>query len=108
MWIEKLVGSLESVKRADVINVAMRAARQTPMYDPVSHLVYVTHGDDVQNTVVNGKILMRGRRLLTLDRDVVIADANRLAGRGRDAFSPRWSFRLDISAFTFASDLCSE
>ena len=33
----------------------MSAARQTPMYDPVSHLVYVTRGDDVQTTIVNGK-----------------------------------------------------
>jgi cytosine/adenosine deaminase-related metal-dependent hydrolase len=55
------------------------------MYDPVSHLVYVTRGDDVRNTIVNGKILMRERRLLTLDREAVIADANRLAARVRAA-----------------------
>ena len=63
----------------------MRAARQTPMYAAVSHLVYVTRGDDVQTTVVNGKVLMRARRLLTLDRAAVIADANRLAARVRAA-----------------------
>ena len=64
----------------------MRAARQTPMYNPVSHLVYVTRGDDVRNTIVNGKILMRDRQLKTLDREAVIADANRLApGQGRVA-----------------------
>src|SRR4029077_19078445 len=38
------VGSLEPGKRADVITVSMSAPRQTPMYDPVSHLVYVTRG----------------------------------------------------------------
>ena len=42
-------------------------ARQTPMYDPISHLVYVTRGDDVQTTIVNGKVLMRNRKVLTLD-----------------------------------------
>ena len=67
----------------------MRSARQTPIYDPVSHLVYVTRGDDVQNTIVNGKILMRDRQLKTLDRDAVIADANRLAARVRDAVAAR-------------------
>ena len=45
----------------------MRSARQTPMYDPLSHLVYVTRGDDVQTVVVNGKIVMRNRKVLTLD-----------------------------------------
>jgi 5-methylthioadenosine/S-adenosylhomocysteine deaminase len=41
------IGSLEPGKQADVITVAMDDARQTPMYDAVSHLVYVSHGDDV-------------------------------------------------------------
>ena len=54
-------------KRADVIVVGMDAARQTPMFDPVSHLVYATRGDDVETTIVNGKVLMRDRKVLTLD-----------------------------------------
>jgi 5-methylthioadenosine/S-adenosylhomocysteine deaminase len=83
--MEQLLGSLETGKRADLITVSTRSTRQTPMYDPVSHLVYVTRGDDVRNTVVNGKILMRERRLLTLDREAVIADANRLAAKVREA-----------------------
>ena len=87
--MEKLLGSLEAGKRADLITVSTRAARQTPMYDPVSHLVYVTRGDDVQNTIVNGKILMRDRQLKTLDRATVIADANRLAARVRAAVAVR-------------------
>ena len=45
----------------------MAAARQTPLYDPVSHLVYVTRGDDVRTTIVNGKVLMRDRQVLTLE-----------------------------------------
>jgi cytosine/adenosine deaminase-related metal-dependent hydrolase len=55
------------------------------MYDPVSHLVYVTRGDDVRSTIVNGKVLMSDRRLRTLDREQVIADANRLAAKVRAA-----------------------
>ena len=61
------------------------AARQTPIYDPVSHLVYVTRGDDVRTTIVNGKVLMKDRQVRTLDRAAVIADANRLAARVREA-----------------------
>jgi 5-methylthioadenosine/S-adenosylhomocysteine deaminase len=83
--MEQSIGSLEAGKRADLITVSMRGARQTPLYDPVSHLVYTTRGDDVRTTIVNGKVLMKERVLRTLDRAVVIADANRLAARVRDA-----------------------
>ena len=85
MGMDRLIGSLEPGKRADLITVAMRAARQTPSYDPTSHLVYVTRGDDVRTTIVNGKILMKDRVVRTLDRAAVIGDANRLAARVRDA-----------------------
>jgi cytosine/adenosine deaminase-related metal-dependent hydrolase len=83
--MEQLIGSLEAGKRADVIVVSMREARQTPMYDPISHLVYTTRGDDVRTTIVNGRILMKDRQLRTLDKATVIADANRLAAKVRDA-----------------------
>jgi 5-methylthioadenosine/S-adenosylhomocysteine deaminase len=85
LGMESTIGSLEAGKRADLITVSMRAARQTPLYDPVSHLVYVTRGDDVRTTIVNGRVLMNDRQLRTLDRASVIADANRLAARVRAA-----------------------
>ena len=87
--MEKVLGALEKGKRADLITVSMNSARQTPLYNVVSHLVYVTRGTDVQNTIVNGKILMRDRQLKTLNRDAVIADANRLAVRVREAVAVR-------------------
>ena len=85
MGMEKDIGSLEAGKRADLLIVSMSSARQTPMYDPVSHIVYVTHGDDVRTTIVNGKVLMRDRKVLTLDRRQVIADANMFAEKVRAA-----------------------
>ncbi|MGE5243141.1 MAG: amidohydrolase [Betaproteobacteria bacterium] len=88
LGLDRLIGSLEPGKRADLITVSMTAARQTPLYDPVSHLVYVTRGDDVRNTIVNGKVLMRDRRVLTLDEKSVIQDANALANEVRAAVRP--------------------
>ena len=79
------LGSLEAGKRADVIVVSMRGARQTPMYDPVSHLVYVSRGDDVRTTIVNGRVLMRDRRVLTLDEKAVLEDAAAWAAKVRAA-----------------------
>ncbi len=74
LGLERRIGSLEPRKHADLITVSASGARQTPMYDPVSHLVYVMRGDDVRTTVVNGKVLMRDRKMLTLDESAVIAE----------------------------------
>jgi 5-methylthioadenosine/S-adenosylhomocysteine deaminase len=85
LHMEGLIGSIEPGKRADLITVAMTATRQIPVYDPVSHLVYVTRGDDVRTTIVNGKVLMKDRQVRTLNRAEVIADANKLAQKVREA-----------------------
>ena len=89
LGMEGVIGSLEPGKRADLVTVSTGSARFTPMYDPVSHLVYVARGDDVRNTIVDGKVLMRNRQVRTLDAATVIADANRLAARVRAAVSPK-------------------
>jgi 5-methylthioadenosine/S-adenosylhomocysteine deaminase len=85
LGMETLIGSLEAGKRADLITVSMTAARQTPMYDPLSHLVYVTRGDDVRTTIVNGRILMRDRKMLTLDEPRVLNEARALAEKVKAA-----------------------
>jgi 5-methylthioadenosine/S-adenosylhomocysteine deaminase len=73
------LGSLEPGKLADLAIVSMQSARQTPLYNPVSHLVYVTRGDDVRTTIVNGRVLMRDRRMLTMDPSTVLGEARELA-----------------------------
>jgi 5-methylthioadenosine/S-adenosylhomocysteine deaminase len=86
--MDKEIGSLEAGKRADLILVRMNRAGQTPLYDPVSHLVYTTRGDDVDTTIVNGKILMRGRVVRTLDQAAVLAEARKAAAAVRAAVTP--------------------
>ena len=85
--LEAEIGSVELGKRADLVVVSMESARQTPLYDPVSHLVYATRGDDVEMTIVNGRVLMRDRQVLTLDEAAVLAEARRLADHVRAAVS---------------------
>ena len=88
LGMEHEIGSLEAGKLADLIVVSMASARQTPMYDAQSHIVYVTRGDDVRTTIVNGRILMRNRRVLTLDEPRVLADARAYAAKVRAAVAP--------------------
>jgi 5-methylthioadenosine/S-adenosylhomocysteine deaminase len=85
LQMDDRIGSLESGKRADLLIVSMAGARQTPMYDPISHLVYVARGSDVQTTIVNGKVIMRDRKVLTLDEPAVIREANAFAQKVRAA-----------------------
>jgi 5-methylthioadenosine/S-adenosylhomocysteine deaminase len=85
LGMESRIGSLEPGKRADVILVDVAGARQTPMYDPVSHLVYVVRGGDVRTTIVNGRVLMKDRRVSTLNEAEVIRDARAWAEKVRAA-----------------------
>ena len=85
LGMQDRIGSLEPGKRADLILVSTAGARQTPMYDPISHLVYVARGSDVTTTIVNGRVLMRDRKVLTLNEADVIAEANAYADQVRAA-----------------------
>jgi 5-methylthioadenosine/S-adenosylhomocysteine deaminase len=75
LHLEKEIGSLEAGKRADLIVVDLGATHLTPMYNLRSHLVYAAKASDVTDTIVNGRVLMRNRRLMTLNEEAVKAAA---------------------------------
>jgi len=88
LGMEREIGSLEAGKRADLVIVSMSAARQTPLYDPISHLVYTSRGDDVRTVIVNGRVVMRDRKVLTLDEAAVLAEARKWADKVAAAVRP--------------------
>jgi 5-methylthioadenosine/S-adenosylhomocysteine deaminase len=74
-------GELTVGKKADVILVDTR----NPMFTPLmpgdkahiySHLVFSANGSAVDTTIVDGKVLMEGRQLLTMDEPKILAEAN--------------------------------
>lgn len=79
------LGSLEPGKLADVIIVGMSKARQQPLFDPISQIVYTSRGDDVETTIVNGKVLMRDKKMLTLNEAAILAEARKAADLVRRA-----------------------
>jgi 5-methylthioadenosine/S-adenosylhomocysteine deaminase len=83
LGLEDRIGSLEPGKRADLIVVGLGEPRMHPVYDPVSHLVYTAKGADVRHVVVEGRVILRDRRVLTLDEAAVIQDADRRRGEIR-------------------------
>jgi 5-methylthioadenosine/S-adenosylhomocysteine deaminase len=82
------LGSLEAGKLADIIIVGMSKPRQQPLFDPVSQIVYASRGDDVETAIVNGRVLMRDRKVLTLDESKVLSEARAAADLVRKAIQP--------------------
>jgi 5-methylthioadenosine/S-adenosylhomocysteine deaminase len=77
------IGSLTVGRRADLIQVSLDDLHFTPLYDLVSHLVYVADEQDVVTVVVDGKVLMREGEVLTVDVARVRAEAAVLAAKIR-------------------------
>jgi 5-methylthioadenosine/S-adenosylhomocysteine deaminase len=72
---DKEIGSLEAGKRADLIIVGMDSIHQIPLYNVLSQLVYATKATDVETVIINGKVVMQNRRVLTIDERSVRAKA---------------------------------
>lgn len=78
------IGSLVPGKRADVILVNLRVPSLTPVFtgrdfNVLAHLVFAAHGENVDTSIIDGRVVMRGRRLLTVDEDRIIAEATEAA-----------------------------
>src|SRR5688572_6521573 len=72
MGLDSEVGSLEVGKRADLSVVRLDRLHVTPVKDVVSALVYSAEAEDVDTVLIDGEMVMRDRKLLTIDeRDTI-------------------------------------
>ena len=67
LGLDKFIGSIEVGKQADIILVDMNQPHLTPLYNCYSQLVYAARGADVKTSIINGKVVMKDRHLLTID-----------------------------------------
>ncbi|HEY0379586.1 MAG TPA: amidohydrolase [Pyrinomonadaceae bacterium] len=88
LHMEREIGSIETGKRADLLVVDLDDLNQTPLYNIYSQLVYATKADDVRTVVVEGRVIMRDRRLLTLDEKDIKARARVFRGRILNSLAP--------------------
>ncbi|MBB6636593.1 amidohydrolase [Cohnella thailandensis] len=65
-------GTLEIGKKADIILIDLRKPHLQPVHNLHSLLAYSANGSDVDTTIVNGKVLMQGRQLLTIDEEELL------------------------------------
>ncbi len=75
------VGRLEEGCKADIVLWDMRGADWQPNYNPASLLVYSANSSAVDTVIVDGKILMQGRELKTLDEEKILAEFTACANR---------------------------
>lgn len=76
LHMENLIGSIEPGKLADLVIVDLDNINQTPSYGIYSTLVYATKADDVRDVIIDGKVVMKDKRLLTLSENAIKKDAN--------------------------------
>ena len=77
----ELIGSLEVGKKADVVLVDLNTPFAMPVHKPVSALVYNAGYGSVDTVIVDGKLLMRGKKVLCVDEEALLAEARQVCGR---------------------------
>ena len=73
--LEREIGSLEKGKKADAILISLDEPNAVPIYDIYAQLAYALKASDVKTVVIGGRVVMRDRRLLTVNEEQAIAKA---------------------------------
>ncbi|MXZ64631.1 MAG: amidohydrolase family protein [Acidimicrobiaceae bacterium] len=88
MWDDE-IGSLEEGKAADICVIDANNVRLTPSTDPVATLVRYGVGTDAESTIVAGELVMHEGRLLTIDEEALLGEAEALGARMIEEMAPR-------------------
>ncbi len=89
MGMEERIGSLEPGKRADLVLIDLEQPHLVPLYDIYSHLAYAVNKADVTTVMVDGRVVMRDRQLLTINLDELLARARSIAAEIGPRFAGR-------------------
>ncbi|KFZ05380.1 hypothetical protein V501_08406 [Pseudogymnoascus sp. VKM F-4519 (FW-2642)] len=75
LGLQDRIGSLEIGKKADFVAIDVGGIHSQPWFNPVSAVVYTATGRDVDVVVVDGKIVVKGGELLTMNEKEIIEEA---------------------------------
>ena len=75
LHMEKEIGSLEAGKKADLVLISLNEPNAVPMFDIYAQIAYSLKGSDVDTVVIGGHVVMRDRKLLTVDEAAVLEKA---------------------------------
>lgn len=79
LGLEKETGRLKAGLKADLILISLNQAHMRPVHDVVANIVYSAQASDVDTVIINGKIIMENRRIITFDEQEVLEQADRAA-----------------------------
>ncbi len=75
LGLDEEIGTIEAGKRADLTLLNVDALHTTPHPDPVSTIVYAAEASDVETVIIDGRVVMRSGRLMTMDERAVVLEA---------------------------------
>ncbi len=75
LHLEKEIGSLEKGKKADLILISLDKPNAVPMYDVYAQLAYALKASDVETVLIGGHVVMRNRKVLTVNEEQAMAKA---------------------------------
>jgi cytosine/adenosine deaminase-related metal-dependent hydrolase len=77
----QMLGSLEVGKKADLIVLDTRQAHLVPAGRIVSAWIHNGQPSDIESSMVDGQFIMRNRKVLTMDEDRIVAEADQVGRR---------------------------
>ena len=81
LGLEKEIGSLEVGKKADIAILNLNSPSLTPRNNLIAGLSYSANGSEVETVIIDGKITMENRKILTMDEDLVYKKINEIIVR---------------------------
>jgi len=75
--MESQIGSIEPGKKADFIIIDVDAPHLTPVWNPISTVVFNSLGSDVDTVVIDGKMVVQGKKVLTMDEESILEDVRK-------------------------------
>jgi 5-methylthioadenosine/S-adenosylhomocysteine deaminase len=95
LGLEKEIGSLEVGKKADVITINLKNLNLIPVVDKpfknfIPNLVYSTTGNEVDNVIINGTVIMADSKMTNIDESSIMIEANKRAKRMFEEASEEW------------------
>lgn len=81
LGLDDRIGTIEPGKRADIICLGIDEPHAVPTFDPYAHVAYVARASDVRHAIVEGRVVMQNRELLTIDVERLLAETQVAASR---------------------------
>ncbi|MGI6686682.1 MAG: amidohydrolase [Bacillota bacterium] len=77
--MESQIGQISVGKKADLIIVDFHKPHLYPRHDASAHLVYAAQASDVKTVIINGKVIMENRQVLSIDEERILYEAEKCA-----------------------------